>query len=223
MVDFWQAVGKLEGYYGKPEPVAARGPFELILYEIVAYLADDAKRLAAFQELKRRVGTRPEEILTAKQSDLVEIAAMGGIFPELRAGRMFESACMVRDRFGGDLNTVLKMEPAAARKALAKFPMIGEPGAEKILLFCGVPQLHLAPESNGLRALARLGFVKENKNYSAMYREARKAMAPVLGNEGARVMSAHSLLKTHGQQLCKRSAPRCSGCPLKAMCPSAGG
>ena len=40
--------------------------------------------------------------------------------------------------FGGDLACILKLPPQKAKKLLMRFPMIGEPGAGKILLFSGV-------------------------------------------------------------------------------------
>src|SRR5262249_37735829 len=152
LILFWDLIAKLEKHYGKPKP-PLRGPFELILYENSAYLASDDRREKAFQELKTRVGTRPADLLTARVEELAEITAIGGIFPDLRARRLQESARMVRDEFGGNLR-------APTRRDLKKFPTIGDPGADKILLFSGaVPTL--APESNGLRVLVRFGFVKE--------------------------------------------------------------
>jgi hypothetical protein len=52
-----------------------------------------------------------------------------------------------------------------ARRALQKFPGIGAPGADKILLFT---KTHALPalDSNGLRVLVRLGLAKEAKSYS---------------------------------------------------------
>jgi endonuclease-3 len=52
--------------------------------------------------------------------------------------------------------------PPKAKKLLMRFPMIGEPGAEKILLFCGALAV-LALESNGLRVLVRVGVAEERK------------------------------------------------------------
>ena len=71
---------------------------------------------------------------------------LGGIVPELRADRLNEIARKVKDEFGGDLNAVLKKwsktkknSPVqgirVAKKILQEFPVIGEPSAEKILLF----------------------------------------------------------------------------------------
>jgi endonuclease-3 len=64
------------------------------------------------------------------------------------------------EEFGGDLGAALRAAPGKARRALRSFPGIGEPGAEKILLFSG-RQARLAPESNGLRVLVRLGLVRD--------------------------------------------------------------
>ena len=50
-----------------------------------------------------------------------------------------------------------------------QFPMIGEPGAEKILLFSGVLAV-LALDSNGVRVLVRLGVGEERKSYAATYK-----------------------------------------------------
>jgi endonuclease-3 len=63
------------------------------------------------------------------------------------------------------LKSVLKLPLPKAKKALQKFPGIGEPGAEKILLFTRTHPL-MALESNGLRVLVRLGFGAEHKNYA---------------------------------------------------------
>src|SRR6185369_4319034 len=132
MPGFWKTVKRLEHHYGPPSPPASRDPFELILYENIAYLVSDDRREKTFRELKKRVGLRPADILTAPLDQLAEITAIGGIFPDLRARRLQESACLVRDRFGGNLRSVLALDRAQARRALQKFPVIGEPGADKI-------------------------------------------------------------------------------------------
>src|SRR5579863_5282557 len=220
MSGFWKIVERLEDHYGAPAAPVSRDPFELILYENIAYLVSDDRREKAFREFKKRVGFRPADILTAPLELLAEIAAMGGIFPELRARRIQESARLVRDQFGGNLRRVLALDPAQASKALRKFPVIGEPGADKILLFTGAAP-SLAPESNGLRVLVRLGFAKEHKNYAKMYRAAREALQEDYGKECPPLIAAHQLLKRHGQELCRRSATRCEVCPLRKNCPSA--
>ena len=192
----------------------------MVLWEQVAYLAREEKRLNAFEALRSRIGTSPVCVAGAKRAALQEIAALGGIFAELRAERMQESAATVLRDFGGNLDSVLDLPTAKAKKALQHLPMIGEPGAEKILLFCGKLDV-LALESNGLRVLTRLGFAPEQKSYAATYRAARQATLELLPVSTIHLQQAHLLLRRHGTDLCFRSGPACNSCPLNGSCPSA--
>jgi endonuclease-3 len=97
------------------------------------------------------------------------------------------------------------------------FPSIGEPGAEKILLF-GRSHAVLGLDSNGVRALTRLGVVHEAKTYSATYRAVQAALAPYQSQGFDWLIRAHQLLRQHGQELCRRTQPHCDRCPLTDTC-----
>jgi endonuclease-3 len=211
-----RVVGKLAKHYGPPQAPPAKGPFELILWENVAYLADDERRAAAFALQTKRVGTTPGKVLGASTSALRAVAAYG-ILPERFAAKLREVARIAVDEFGGDLDSVVDGPVSKAKKALRKFPGIGEPGAEKILLFL---RRHpsLAAESNGLRVLTRLGICREEKSYATGYAAAQKAAAEELGEDLDVLLMAHRLLRRHGQELCRRSAPACDRCPLAPDC-----
>ncbi len=79
----------LERFYGRPAPPEVTDPFEMILYENVAYLAADAKRLAAWKTFRTRIGRKPARILAAPQSELLAIARAGIIAPD-RVSRIQE-------------------------------------------------------------------------------------------------------------------------------------
>jgi endonuclease III len=102
-----------------------------------------------------------------------------------------------------------------------RFPMIGEPGAEKILLFCGALNV-LALESNGLRVLTRLGCGEERKSYAATYKSVREVTLEELPSDGPLLTKAHLLLRRHGQEICLRTGPVCHACPVSLQCPSSG-
>lgn len=209
-------VKQLQARYGKPRPLPAKSAFELILWENVAYLANDARRAQAFRDLKARVGTTPEAIAQAPEAVLVEIAG-GGILPEQQAGKLRVAAALALEKFGGTLDAVLGAEARVAKKALARFPAIGEPGAEKILLLTR-SQPVLALDSNGLRVLQRIGFGEEAKSYSASYASAQKDAMAEAGKDYDLLIAAHHLLRRHGQETCKRSRPRCDVCPVAPGC-----
>src|ERR1700687_73411 len=173
---FRNIVKKLEGHYGRPHPPSLSDPLLLILYESIGCLVDDDRREAAFAALRRQVGLTPTDLLSASTEQLVGITKLGGIHPELRAQRLKEIAQIVLNDFDGDLRSALKLPLPQAIKELKKFPSIGDPGAEKILLFTKTYPL-LGLESNGLRVLLRLGFGQEYKNYSTSYRSVREALA----------------------------------------------
>ncbi|MSR60944.1 MAG: hypothetical protein EXS08_00660 [Planctomycetes bacterium] len=210
----------MEALYGAPEAPPPRGALEWILWENAAYLVPLAQRTACFRALKKRAGRTGAGLLRARREELGELAAAGGMHPEARVEKWLEIATTVAEAFDGELEAVLARPLPKARAALKRFPGIGEPGAEKILLFTGTQAL-FALESNGLRALLRLGYAAEQKSYSASYRALRTALAPLQTRGTAWLQRAHLLLQRHGQELCKSSAPRCDDCVLQTQCPGA--
>jgi endonuclease III len=211
-----QVVERLNVHYGQPTAPKRSDPWEMILWENVAYLANDDRRQQAFQTLKKRVGTDPTQILSASDKALLEVTRHG-IMAQRFAKKLRKCAQIALEEFDGDLRPVLKLPIGNAKKALQKFPGIGEPGAEKVLLFC---QNHpvLALESNGLRVLQRLGFGEEKKSYSTTYRLVQKAAEEGIDKDYSWLIEAHLLLRRHGSELCKRSKPECGKCPLAADC-----
>jgi endonuclease-3 len=209
---------RLLALHGEAPGVRSKDPFSLVLREQVAYLADDEKRDAACARLEQRVGLTPGSILGAKEKLLVEIAASGGgIAPEQRAARMRASAEQARSKWQGDLGPVLRLPVDQAVKEPAKFPMIGRPGAEKILLFTGAAPL-LALESNGLRVLERLGYGMDEGRYEKTYVSVQAAATAEVRRDGEWLRSLHHALRRHGQTICRRTRPACPDGPVSGEC-----
>jgi endonuclease-3 len=183
----------------------------------VVYLAGDKERQIAFDALRKEIGLTAAKILAAKPKALLAVTRLAGILPDKQVEKLRDIAQTVENEFGGDLDQVLQQPVAQAKRALKKFPGIGEPGAEKILLFCGAHSI-LALESNGLRVLLRLGFGKEEKNYAASYRSVQQAISGGMKNECSWLIMAHLILRQHGQEVCRRTKPICGKCPLTRVC-----
>src|SRR5580704_3801630 len=193
---FQAMVRRLRSAYGRPKPVPASDPLELIFWENAAYLLTDERRQKVFELLRERVGLRPRDNLAAKPATLLEIAKLGGMRPEVRVERWLTIAHLALSQFQGDLRNVLRLPLKEAKKALQQFPCIGEPGAEKILLFSGSHAI-LGLDSNGLRVLVRIGYGREQKSYSATYRSVQEAIASEIGDKCAPLIQAHQLLRQH--------------------------
>lgn len=212
------ALDALRKRYGEAALPLVRGPWQWVLWENVVYLADDARRAAAFEVLRQNTDFDPEAILDA-DDDALLIATSTGILAKQQAGKLRECAQIALDDFHGNVDVVLDWPPIKAQRALRQFPGIGTPGAEKILMFEGAFN-QLALESNGLRVLLRLGFGEEQSAYAATYKSVREALGKQAPTQSAELAQAHLLLRQLGQEVCTRTRPNCPTCPLSRQCPS---
>lgn len=217
MHPFKKVIAQLNQHYGKPELPPANGPFELVLWENACYLLTDERRLEVFNALRAQVGLDPAAILAASDEVLLALAKRGGMRPETRVFRWRQIAGLALEQYKGDLDSILTKPYAEAKKALKQFPNIGDPGAEKILLLCGLSS-GLPLESNGLRVLTRLGWGRTQRSYGATYRSVQDALKPELPTNTELLKVAHLLLRTHGKTICKDKGPLCHRCPLSAEC-----
>jgi hypothetical protein len=83
-IAFSKPVDKLQQHYVAPAPSPWTDPLELIIWENIAYLANDKRRAEAFAVLKRTIGTRPDQILAAQHSALAAIGK-ASILPDVVA------------------------------------------------------------------------------------------------------------------------------------------
>ena len=209
---------RLEKHYGTPKPPWPTDSCEMILYTNCGYPASEDACAKGFEAHKKKEGIKPEKILAAPDETLVSIMRLGGIMPELRAARLKKIAARVNGQFGGDLGSVLRKPLPEAKKALKTFPTIGDPGAEKILLFAGKALVAAVP-SSCVHVSIRLGFGEEKKSYAASYRSAQEAILAEVPDDRGALLRAYLLLKRHGQDCCKRARPRCDECPVTSDCP----
>ncbi len=217
MAKFGKLISRLSKQYGEPVPPPAHGPFELVMWENACYLLTDERRAMVFQLLRERVGMSAAAIAAASDKLLLPLATLGGMRPEVRVFRWREIARITLTQFDGNLDQVLERSVSDAKKALKGFPNIGDPGAEKILMFCGM-EVGLPLESNGLRVLTRVGYGREQKDYGRMYRSAQEALSGEIPRDAKACARSFVLLREHGKAMCKAAAPLCLQCPLVDLC-----
>lgn len=223
-----QILDELEKLYGPQKLAGPSDPYEMILFLNCAYPATDAKCAKGFEIVKREAGLTPNEILAAPKAKLAKFLLSTGMFPAQRVDRLKEIARIVKKKAASDLKGALKKnipkkierdgkELRTAKKLLQEFPVIGEPSAEKILLFAKLAPVAAVP-SACVGVPMRLWFGGEGKNYGADYRQTRELLNAGLPVSFESRQRAYLLLKKHGQEICKRSAPKCEICPVSAHC-----
>ncbi len=195
------AVARLAKLYPQREPLT--DPLAILVQENIGYLIDDARRDDLFAEFQKKIGLTARQIANAPMPVLTDIAKRGGMHPQKRAERLLEIGRLAITECDGDIVVKLRALPLPkARALLKKFPSVGDPGADRILLFAGIAPVPCL-ESNGLRVMVRLGVCAEGKSYAQTYKGAIAALtAESSGNA----------------EWLKRAAPRCEPCPLDAVC-----
>lgn len=212
-----ELLDELEKFYGQQEPCWPEDPYEFIVWWHCGYPASDTTCAKGWEKLNREVGIEPYNLLAASPQKLAAALKPGGMVPELRALRLKEIARRVKDELGGDLRAALSGPLSAARKTLKKFPSIADPGADRILLFAGIAPLAAVP-SNCPQVLVRVLHGQERENYGVNYREAQQAIAAEVPETLDARKRAYLLLKCHGQEICKRTKPKCEKCPVSSHC-----
>lgn len=105
-----------------------------------------------------------------------------------------------------------------AKKLLARYPTIGAPGVDRILLFAGIAALP-SVDSNGSRVLERLGTIATGLPYARAYRDACAVLLAAYGEDEERLGRAYLVLRRHGKTLRRRTTPACGACPVRKACP----
>jgi endonuclease III len=212
-----EILNRLEEFYGPQEPSFPVDPYEFLVWWYCGYPASDEACTKGWDSLIRNVGIDPERLLNAKPAKLALAIKPGGMLPELRAERLQELAFRVENEFAGDLRGTLAGPVPKARKLLKSFHGIADPGADRILLFARISPIAAVP-SNCAGVLLRILKADAGKNYTATYREEQRIIASELPQTFDARARAYLLLKRHGQQLCKRTNPKCTECPLRTDC-----
>lgn len=214
---FSKILDRLEAFHGPQEPCWPTEPYLFLVWWYCGYPASDKACNQGYDSLKKNIGVDPERLLRAPIPKIAIALKPGGMLPELRALRLKELASHVTNEFGGDMRAALAGPVQEARKKLKQFPSIGDPGADRILLFAGLAPLAAVP-SNCVHVPVRIWHGQESNNYNKDYRKAQQHIEAEIPAKFDARMRAYLLLKRHGQELCKRTNPRCSDCPVSREC-----
>jgi endonuclease III len=172
--------------------------------------------------LRREIGVAPGQLALVSKAKLAAALEAGGMVPALRAARLKEIAARVQREYAGDLLSALsRLSAAQVRKTLKTFPGIGNPGADRIVLFSRLTPLAAVPSACP-HVLVRILEGPEGNKYVATYAAAQSILNALPTTFEARIRG-YLLIERHGHDLCKRSKPLCERCPLQSRCAFAKG
>lgn len=190
------------------------GPFLVLAGIILSQNTTDRNSIRALEELARRVGTTPGDVLRAGVERVEEaIRVAGGYRRKARA--IYELARLL-ERMGGE-EWLLREDPARVREELLRIEGIGPKTIDVFMAFTGRERV-FPVDTHARRIAYRWGLVSSP---GASYERVSRALAEYF--EGVDYEWAHKLIIAFGRKYCRARAPRCEECPLRECCPYARG
>jgi endonuclease-3 related protein len=126
----------------------------------------------------------------------------------------------VRKEFGGSLARMFRTPAAQLREKLLEVHGIGPETADSILLYTGGHPVfvvdaytHRILDRHEIRGAAQSAAAKPD------YEAARRMIESVLPRDARLYNEFHALIVNTGKNWCRKSAPRCSDCPLHDLLP----
>jgi endonuclease-3 len=200
---------RLVGLYGEPIPGPPLPPLDEVVITILSQNTTDTNRDRAWERLRSRFPDW-QSVVDAPVEE-VEAALEPGGLHRVKAVRIRETLCEVRDRHGDyDLDHLLEASTADARQELASVKGLGAKSVNCILLFSlGKPAFPV--DTHVYRILQRVG-VHRCRDLTRANDEMQEAVADEIS------YPLHVNLIRHGREVCLARRPRCGVCGIRDLC-----
>ena len=202
-------------FYGKPKPREPWDPLTQFIYSLLSSRTKTEVTHQVLRHLRERFGTW-ENLRDAPLSE-IEDAIRDVTFPEQKAVQLKASLQQITVRYGTlTLDFLANYRTEKIRAWLEQFPGVGAKTSAAVVNFSVLRRRALCIDSHHLRVTQRLGLTRRAD--AAVTEERLMRMVPESWDPEM-LDEHHSLIKVHGQKTCTFSEPKCSGCPLLAICP----
>lgn len=183
--------------------------FPLLIATLLSQNTSDKNSSQAFQNLRSHYDVKPYVLARLQPSDLRPHIEVAGLY-EIRSRRIIALSKMVLERFGGDLDAVLRLPTDEARQELMGLKGVGPKTADILLAFRGNRPI-MPVDTNIFRVSGRIGLVT-GRNYE----RTRAALEEVIPE--TKLGEMHFTLIQLGRDICKPRRPLCPLCPIASLC-----
>jgi endonuclease III len=200
----------LAEHYGDLEWRPSIDPLSELVLTILSQHTSDLNRDRAFAEMRRRFPTW-EEVRDARVEDLADSLRSGGLANQ-KAPRIQEVLRLIGEERGSlNLDFLMEMPPAEAKRWLSGFRGVGPKTAACVLMFaCGMPVLPV--DTHVYRVSQRLGLIGAKVSAD----QAHDVLEGMVAPEHRYPFHIHMI--THGRRVCKAQRPRCEACVVRDHC-----
>jgi len=196
------------GFYG---PHTGEEIFEICVGAILTQNTAWTSALAALACLNKAGALGPGAIALMRPARLERLIRPSGFYRR-KAGRLkIFSRYLIKKHPEGLQKWFLRTSAGDLRSELLTLEGIGPETADSMVLYAGGKPKFVI-DAYTARIFGRLGLV------TGKYEEIQYAFESALPADHRIYNEYHALIVAHGKDFCRKTRPRCAGCPLNRLC-----
>lgn len=200
---------RLLAAYGPQHWWPGETPFEVMVGAVLTQNTAWTNVEKAIANLKAAGVLSLEGVMGLGPERLAQLIRPAGYF-NVKAQRLLNLMATIAERFEGDLDYMFQHSVEDLREALIGTKGIGPETADSIVLYAAGKPIFVV-DAYTFRVLARHGLAEEGMTYF----ELQELFMDNLPLEAPLFNEFHALLVTLGKERCKKTNPRCAGCPAE--------
>jgi endonuclease-3 related protein len=211
-----QAYQQLVDAFGPQSWWPGESPFEIMVGAVLVQNTAWRNVERALQNLHDAGVMDPHALYAVPAEELAELIRPAGYF-QVKTRRLRSLLQFLVENYDGSLTAMFAVDRPTLRAQLLGVHGIGPETADAILLYAGgLPTFVVDTYTH--RILARHGWI----DYDADYYEIKELCESSLPADSALYNEYHALLVRVGKDFCRRTLPKCEGCPLACLLPDSG-
>jgi endonuclease-3 related protein len=202
---------RLFDYFGPQSWWPGDTPFEIMVGAVLTQNTNWNNVEKALDNLKGVEVLSFERLFELPVDLLAEYIRPAGYF-NIKANRLQNLFAMIKEQYDGSLDAMMEEETETLRHALLSVKGIGPETADSILLYAAERPVFVV-DAYTYRILLRHNLIPDDFNYD----EIQEFFMDNLEQDVGMFNEFHALLVCVGKEFCKKSVPRCKGCPLEGV------
>lgn len=188
-------------------------PFEVMVGAVLTQNTAWSNVEKAITNLKKHGLLTPSRMNSLTLGRLATLIRPSGYY-NVKAKRLQNLLVFIQDHYRGSIKKLCAEDGAVLRQKLLNVSGVGQETADSILLYAAGEPFFVV-DAYTRRILSRHGLIAQDADYRQMQRLFMEAIPAdlLLYNE------YHALIVKLGKELCRKSRPLCSGCPLERFLP----
>lgn len=192
----------------------ARTPFEVIVGAILTQSTAWGNVERAIANLRGARLLTPAAMARVRIARLAELVRPSGYFRQ-KAKKLKAFVRFLQTEYGGSLRRMFLTSTADLREQLLAVHGIGPETADSILLYAGNHSVFVV-DAYTHRIFGRHGITDGRPEYETV----RALIEASIPRRAELFNEFHALIVNTGKNWCRKSAPRCEGCPLRSFLPA---